>query len=83
MDDKVKIRCGNCTRVFREKANRVREGFQINCPDCNRLITLSMESGDPFIRRSLKMARDLRAAQQDQIAAKTYRGVASAPPRDR
>ena len=54
MDDRVKIRCPACTRVFRENAERVRDGLQVNCQNCNRLLTLSKESEDPFFRRALK-----------------------------
>ncbi len=82
MDDKVKIRCPGCTRVFREKVNRVRDGLQVNCPNCCKLITLSKETEDPFLRRALKTARDMRAAEQDRIAAQVYRGTTSAPPRE-
>jgi hypothetical protein len=82
MDEKVKIRCPACTRVFREKANRVRDGFQVNCHNCNKLITLSKETEDPFLRRALKTAREMRAAEQDRIVAQVYKGAASAPPRE-
>jgi transposase-like protein len=78
VDDKVKIRCPACTRVFREKAGRVRDGFQVNCHNCNRLITLSKETEDPFIRRALKTAKEIRAAQQDQLLATTYGAEQSA-----
>jgi len=81
-DDKVKIRCPGCTRMFREKASRVRDGFQVNCNNCNKLITLSKETEDPFIRRALKTARETRAAQETQLIARVYAGVASAPPRE-
>jgi len=60
MDDKVKIRCPACTRVFREKANRVRDAVLLNCLNCNKLITLTKEKEDPFLRRVLKFARELR-----------------------
>jgi hypothetical protein len=82
MEDKIKIRCPACTRVFRERANRVRDGFQVNCRNCNKLITLSKETEDPFLRRALKTAREMRNAEQDRIAATVYRGTGSAPPRD-
>jgi hypothetical protein len=81
IEEKVKIRCPGCTRVFREKANRVRDGFQVNCQNCNKLITLSKETEDPFLRRALRTARDMRAAEQDRIAAEAYKGAASAPSR--
>lgn len=75
MDDKVKIRCPGCTRVFREKPNRVRDGVQLNCLNCNKLITLTKETEDPFLRRALKFARELRAAHDAAIIAKTYGGT--------
>jgi hypothetical protein len=68
--------------MFREKASRIRDGFQVNCPNCNRLITLSKETGDPFIRRTLKTARDFRAEQDAKLFAATYAGAASAPKRE-
>jgi hypothetical protein len=78
MDDKVKIRCPACTRIFGEKAGRIRDGFQMNCRNCNRLITLSKETEDPFIRRALKTARQIRAEQQAQLLATTYSAEQSA-----
>jgi len=68
--------------MFREKANRIRDGFQVNCQNCNKLITLSKEAEDPFIRRTLKMAREIRAAKEAELVAATYAGVASAPKRE-
>jgi phage FluMu protein Com len=82
MDDKVKIRCPACKQVFREKAARVRDGFQVNCQSCNKLLTLSKETEDPFIRRALKTAREIRAAQEAALFAATYTGVASTPKRE-
>lgn len=82
VEEKVKIRCPTCTRVFREKANQVRDGLQVNCYNCNKLITLSKETEDPFLRRALKTAREMRAAEQDRVTAQVYKGTASAPPRE-
>ena len=82
VEDKVKIRCPGCTRLFRERASRVRDGFQINCSNCNKLVTLSKETEDPFIRRALKTAREMRAAQEAELAAKVYTGVASGAARE-
>jgi hypothetical protein len=64
IDDKVRIRCPKCTKVFRERAQRVRDGFQVNCEHCTRLLTLNRDSEDPFIRRALKSAKDIRAAME-------------------
>jgi len=82
MDDKVKIRCPACTRVFSEKASRIRDGAQVNCLNCNKLITLSKEAEDPFLRRALKAAREVRAAKEAAVFAATYSGAASAPKRE-
>ncbi|MBI5264800.1 MAG: hypothetical protein HY852_23640 [Bradyrhizobium sp.] len=60
MDDKVKIRCPYCTRIFRDRASRLRPDYQINCSDCNRLITFSSDTEDPHLRRALKTAREIR-----------------------
>lgn len=81
-DNRVKIRCPACTRVFREKESRVRDGFQVNCANCNRLITLSKEADDFFIRRALKDAKEIRAAKEAELVAKVYAGRTSAPPRE-
>ncbi len=61
MDDKVKIRCPFCTKLFNERAQRVRDGHQVNCHHCVRLITFTKDTEDPFLRRALKTARELRA----------------------
>jgi hypothetical protein len=50
--------------MFRERASRVRDGFQINCQNCSKLLTLNRDSEDPFIRRALKNAREIRAAME-------------------
>jgi hypothetical protein len=72
IDDKIKIRCPACTEVFRERASRVRDGFQINCQHCNRLLTLNRDTEDPFIRRALKTAREVRIALETRVVASTY-----------
>jgi uncharacterized C2H2 Zn-finger protein len=74
IDDKVKIRCPRCSRVFRERANNVRDGVQLNCQHCNRLLTLNRDTEDPFIRRALKTAREVRA---DMQALRTPAGYAT------
>ena len=78
MDDKVKIRCPACARMFREKASRLRNGFQINCSNCKKLITLSKKTEISFIRRALETDKEIRAAKQAELVARVYAGVASA-----
>lgn len=68
IDDKVRIRCGKCTKVFRERAQKVRNGFQVNCQHCNRLMTFELGSEDPNIRRALSSARDIRVSMEAKPA---------------
>ena len=60
VDEKIKIKCTKCSQVFRERAQKVRDGFQTNCPHCNRLITFDMNADDRNIRKALGAAKELR-----------------------
>jgi predicted nucleic acid-binding Zn-ribbon protein len=62
IDEKVKIKCTKCSQVFRERAQKIRNGFQTNCQHCNRLITFDTTSEDRNIRRALTSAKELRVA---------------------
>jgi hypothetical protein len=62
IDDKVKIICSKCSMMFRERAQRIRSGFQMQCPHCLKLITFDSSSEDRNIRRAIRSARDLRIA---------------------
>ena len=62
IDEKVKIKCAKCSQVFRERAQKVRDGFQTNCLHCNRLITFDTGSEDKNMRRALASAREVRLA---------------------
>jgi predicted nucleic acid-binding Zn-ribbon protein len=66
MDDKVKIKCTKCSQVFRERAQRIRNGFQTNCQHCNRLITFDTSSEDRNIRRALISAKEARMTLEAQ-----------------
>jgi hypothetical protein len=35
IDDKVKIICSKYSMMFRERAQRIRNGFQTQCPYCS------------------------------------------------
>jgi len=58
MTDRIKILCSQCKKPFTERAQRLREGYQMQCPHCIKLITFDSSSEDPNIRRPLKAARD-------------------------
>lgn len=60
IEEKVKIKCTKCSQVFRERAQRIRNGFQTNCQHCNRLITFDSTSEDKNIRRALMSAKEIR-----------------------
>lgn len=77
MDDKVKIRCPACKQMFREKANKVRDGVQLNCPNCCKLLTLNRDTDDPYFRRALKFAKEIRKIAQDRLVEKVYGSTAS------
>ena len=62
VEEKVRIKCSKCSQVFRERAQKLRNGFQTNCQHCNRLITFDSSSEDRNIRRALLNARDVRMA---------------------
>ena len=67
MTDRIKITCSNCRKPFSERANRLRNGYQVQCPNCMRLITFDSGSEDPNIRRPLKAARDIRHAAEEAL----------------
>ena len=64
MDDKIKIKCTHCSRMFRERAQKIRDGFQTNCPCCNRAVTFDAASDDVNIQRAFRSARDVRTTQE-------------------
>src|SRR6266850_5258870 len=59
---KSKNQCTKCSQVFRERAQKIRNGFQTNCQHCNRLITFDTSSEDRNIRRALMSAKEVRIA---------------------
>ena len=67
MTDRIKILCPKCRKPFTERAQRLREGYQMQCPHCMKLITFDSSSEDANIRRPLKAARDFRIAAETAI----------------
>jgi predicted amidophosphoribosyltransferase len=67
MTDRVKCLCSNCRKPFSERATRLKNGYQMQCPNCMRLITFDSSSEDPNIRRPLKAARDIRIAAETAL----------------
>lgn len=59
-DDRVKVNCTKCKNSFRERARKLRSGFQMQCPHCYRMITFDESSDDLGVRRALTQARRIR-----------------------
>jgi predicted nucleic acid-binding Zn-ribbon protein len=79
-EEKVKIKCTKCSQVFRERAQKIRNGFQTNCQHCNRLITFDSTSDDRNIRRALTSAKEIRTTLE---ARSKTGGSMEAPAADR
>ena len=80
IEEKVRIKCTKCSQIFRERAQKIRNGFQTNCQHCNRMITFDTGSEDRNIRRALMSARELRMALE---ARPKSAAVAESPAGDR
>lgn len=73
MDGKIKILCSRCVLPFRAKAAEIKEGHQMQCPNCARIVTFGNETPDVGIRRAMTDARRLRNRMQAQLEADTAR----------
>jgi len=60
--DKIRVTCTQCRIPFREKVKNVREGVQVQCPNCSRLMTFSADSADSGIQRAMTDARRIKNA---------------------
>lgn len=84
LDDKIKIKCSKCSQIFRERAQKVRDGFQANCHHCYRLITFDANAEDRNVRKALQNARELRRViEESRRAAASAQESAPAPVMDR
>jgi predicted nucleic acid-binding Zn-ribbon protein len=80
IEEKVRIKCTKCSQVFRERAQKIRNGFQTNCQHCNKMITFDTSSEDRNVRRALMNAREVRLALEAQPKGEA---VAEGPAGDR
>jgi hypothetical protein len=84
VEEKVKIKCSKCSQIFRERAQKVRNGFQVNCLHCNRLITFDTSTEDRNIRKALHSAKEIRLAiEASRQAAAIAQEKAPVPVMDR
>lgn len=77
MEDKIRIRCTPCNTVFRERGSRIRQGFELNCPQCNRLMMFDSSSEDLNIRKAFRAAKALRVARAEELDAAPRRPAAA------
>jgi len=68
MTDRIKVICSKCMKPFGERASRLRNGYQMQYPNCSKLIIFDTSSDDPYVRRPLKAARDFRRAAEEEAA---------------
>jgi len=61
IEEQIKIKCSKCSMMFRERGQRIREGYQMQCPHCFKLMPFDSSSGDNNIRRALKSGKEVRA----------------------
>lgn len=80
LTDRIKIICSNCRKMFSERAQRMKPGYQTQCQHCMRLITFDSGSEDPNVRRPLKEARAYRLAAEEALVM--ARMAAQAPKRE-
>jgi hypothetical protein len=66
MDDSVQVRCRRCKTVFRERARRIQNGYSRQCPCCEVVLFFDEDSAEPTIKRSMKVARRIRAELREQ-----------------
>jgi hypothetical protein len=67
MTDRIPCLCSKCRKPFTERAVRLKNGYERQCPHCMRLIIFDNSSEDLNIRRPLKMARELRIAAETAL----------------
>jgi DNA-directed RNA polymerase subunit RPC12/RpoP len=77
IDEKIKIKCSKCSMTFRERGQRIREGYQLQCTHCFKLLTFDSSSGDNNIRRALKSAKEVRTLMEE--ARQNSRDEAAVP----
>jgi hypothetical protein len=60
MDDTVQIHCSRCKTVFRDRANRLQNGYTRQCPCCEVLLFFDEDSQNREIKRAMMTARNIR-----------------------
>jgi DNA-directed RNA polymerase subunit RPC12/RpoP len=58
--DKIRILCTKCRSPFTQKASHIKPDYQVQCPNCFRLIIFEIGSEDAGVRKALAEARRLK-----------------------
>ena len=80
MTNGIEIICSLCRKAFHELTQRLKSGYQTQCPNCMILITFGSSSEDPNIRRPLRASHAWRFATEEALVL--ARMAAQAPKRD-
>jgi len=69
--DSVQVLCDRCKTVFRERAQRLQNGYSRQCPSCEVVLFFDEDSPRPNIKLAMSKARavrkQLREAEQANI----------------
>jgi len=58
---------------------RIRDGYQMQCPHCCKLLTFDSSSGVNNIRRALKCAKEVRAFMEEARQSSRDHALEGAP----
>ncbi len=77
MEDSVQIRCTRCKNVFRDRAQRLQNGYSRQCPSCEIVLFFDEDSHDSNIKRAMRTARRARKElrESEGVSARRAAGV--------
>jgi hypothetical protein len=78
MEDSVQVCCTRCKNVFRDRAQRLQNGYSRQCPSCEIVLFFDEDSHDSNIKRAMRAARRARKELRENEGART-RKAASVP----
>ena len=60
MDDTIQIKCPRCKARFRERARRLTNGFNRQCPGCEKVLFFDEDSAISELKKPMIEAKRLR-----------------------
>ena len=77
MEDSVQVRCTRCKNVFRDRAQRLQNGYSRQCPSCEIVLFFNDDSHDPNIKRAMRTARRARKEMRESEGAGARKAAAA------